>query len=104
MADPRIFGDRQKLVNAVHKYNETYGSYPENLKELKESQPDLKYTFYYHYVGHKDYFVVYYIGGLMDNDFYYNSETKEWIYISHKPGDPDYQRFEQLIDGIEVKK
>jgi len=77
-SDPRMFGDRQRAVKAIHKYHEIYGRYPKDLTEVKKKIKDIKFNWGYSYSTDGKSFTLFYSGGLSDKGASYDSLTHEW--------------------------
>ena len=75
--DPHMF-TKTKVVEAIYKYHELYGKYPNDLKEVQEKIRDLPIETNYHYVNHGTYFTMYYGPGLNDTQHSYDSRKKKW--------------------------
>ena len=77
--DPRAFGDRQKAVKAIRRYHETQGTWPTDLKAVKEKVKDIRFKYDYHYRNAgESFFTLSYSGGLNDKSALYDSRTGEW--------------------------
>ncbi len=100
ISDPRAFGDRQKVIKSLEKYHQKFSEYPVSLQELKARMPGLKFKYAYYYTSNKKAFIVYYTGGLIDNDHYFSSDTKKWIFLSFQHKDPNYQHYKALVQHL----
>jgi hypothetical protein len=95
---PQTWGDRDKAVIDIYRYQTRYGSLPESLEDLKSKLPDYRFKYRYFYIHNDKIFVVGYQGsGMMcdydDGDFY-RSDTKEW---------KDIQANQKELDDFESK-
>ena len=78
-SDPRMFGDRQRAVQAIERYREVYGVYPEDLSELQEKITDIQFRWWYKYKTNGQSFKLAYYGGMMnDKSASYSSLTQKW--------------------------
>ena len=77
-SDPRIFGDRQRAVQAIERYREVYGVYPEDLSELQDKIKDIQIRYWYKYKTDGESFTLAYHTGMSDKSASYSSLTQKW--------------------------
>ena len=100
LSTPGAFNmDPLRIVEALHKYHDQHGQWPDTLEQLKPSLPDvdIKSKFRsYVYLKKDGVFLLKCHSGL-ESGSYYRSDTGEWHYMNYHPSDPDYKKYLELV-------